>query len=118
MKKLFFVIGIFLSLSVLAQDDQWVNQTSYIPTENCIDSVTCYTIVKMDVNLSALTDSSIFTINIGSTYGGTDFFTKTFIYSNQLNVNAEVESITNNVALFNLGSYIIEEEFFVTIRIE
>jgi hypothetical protein len=96
MKKLFSLLLLSsLVLTVFAQEeeDMWLNRTNYINTDNCIDSVTCYTIVVVDINKAVVMDSMNFQFNIGTQYGASDIFGRSMVYTPAI---YQEEGVTDN----------------------
>jgi hypothetical protein len=119
MKKLFSLLLLSsLVLTVFAQEeeDMWLNRTNYINTDNCIDSVTCYTIVVVDINKAVVMDSMNFQFNIGTQYGASDIFGRNLVYTPAI---YQEEDVTDNGSYFTvkLGEFIITEEFFVDVQL-
>ncbi|HBH47865.1 MAG TPA: hypothetical protein DDX98_04460 [Bacteroidales bacterium] len=119
MKKLFAFI-LFVSITVISfaqeEEDMWLNRTNYINTDNCIDSVTCYTIVVVDINKAVVMDSMSFQFNIGKQYGASDIFGRSMVYTPAI---YQEEGVTDNGSFFTvkLGEFIITEEFFVDVQL-
>ncbi|HAM97185.1 MAG TPA: hypothetical protein DCQ26_01100 [Marinilabiliales bacterium] len=113
MKASFFVIALFVSFSVMAQDENWVNRISFNTTGNCPDSITCYTQISVEINLQALTDSVTITLIIGSTQGGNDIYNRQYLFTPSIYNQPGVTQGQGGNPVFNLGEYIITENFYV-----
>jgi hypothetical protein len=118
MKKYLVIFSFFLSLTVIAQEDQWVNRISFNTTANCIDSLTCYTQIAIEINKDAIPDSAKVTLIIGSTPGTNDIYSKRFQYVPSIYNENEVSRNTDGNPVFILGEYIVTEQFYVDVFIE
>lgn len=121
MKKILLIIPILLiSIIVFSQsaEDQWINRTKFFPTENCIDSVTCYTGVKVILNLPMIPDSAEVDIKLGTSHGLGDIYSRTVQKTSAIfSLPGVVQDSVGNAEII-LGEYIIDENFFVNISLE
>lgn len=119
MKKIFLIIGlVFIALSLYSQEDeQWINRTRYEVTENCPDTINCFSQVYVDVNLSVIPDSAQILFNIGTTYGAGDIFTRQLQKTEAAFTLPDVEETEGGNISVYLGEYLIDEHFFVDIQV-
>jgi hypothetical protein len=120
MKKFFIfsVLAILMASSYTQEGDDWINRISYNTTEECIDSIQCYTEVFVKVNMSVVLDSASICIKIGSTYGTDDIYGQCFLNAPSLKTEVGVASDQQGDITINTGKYIIGEEFFVDMTIK
>lgn len=119
MKNLLFVLSLMALGTVLkAQDDGWINRTNFITTDHCVDSVTCYTLVVVDVNLATVPDSAQVQFNIGSTFGAGDIYSSKIVNAPSMFDLPNVSKDSLGNASVTLGEFIIGENFFVDVVIE
>ena len=124
MKKFLSLVVFVLIIFVLnAQDampgnDGWINRINMIETRDCIDSVTCYTEVIVDVNRAILMDSVYVNIIIGSTPGGSDIYNQRFQYTSSVTSLPNVSVADDGALKFSLGKFIVAGSFFVDMLLE
>ena len=124
MKKFLSLVVFVLIIFVLnAQDampdnDGWINRINMVETQDCIDSVTCYTEVIVDVNRAILMDSVYVNIIIGSTPGGSDIYNQRYQYTPSLITQPGISVTDDGVLKFSLGKFIVTETFFVDMLLE
>ena len=122
-KLIMIVLSMFLYIGVQAQEgttneDVWINRINMIETQECIDSVTCYTEVIIDVNPVVVPDSLFIKVTIGSSYGLSDIYLASYQNTPSIGDNENVEVIEGGVIKINMGKYIVTEAFFIDMGIE
>jgi hypothetical protein len=124
MKKFLSLAAFVLIVFVLnAQDavpsnNDWINRINMVETDDCIDSVTCYTEVIVDVNRAVLIDSAYVKIIIGSTPGGSDIYNQRYQYTSSVTSLPNVSVADDGALKFSLGKFIVTESFFVDMLLE
>ena len=119
MKKVIALFTLLLSVVVAnSQDGNWLNRTNYRITDNCIDSTQCLTRVTVDLNMSALADSTKVTFKVGLTYGTTEFDTKELIVVPSIFDRDDVVADSLGNAIVFLGDYLDNGELHVNVLIE
>jgi hypothetical protein len=96
MKKLFsLALLVSISFMLFAQeDDTWINRTKYYQTENCIDSISCYTKIVVDINKMAVIDSFKIHLIVGSEIGASDKYNQEYIYTSDIYEQVNVADST------------------------
>jgi hypothetical protein len=119
MKKILLIAMIcLLSKATFSQDSEWINRVNFEPTEQCLDSVNCYTQVIMEINPEKIPDSAWMWLKIGSEYGSDNIYSKKYQKTDSLTEQPEVAIDDQGIIIINLGSYIIAGDFFVDMSIE
>lgn len=124
MKRFFSLTIIALvALAANAQEapqgnNDWINRINMVETDDCIDSVTCYTEVIVDVNRAVLIDSAYVKIIIGSTPGGSDIYNQRYQYTSSVTSLPNVSVADDGALKFSLGKFIVTESFFVDMLLE
>lgn len=120
MKRILLALSVAMVslISLQAQDDEWINRTKYTITENCVDSVSCYTQVLVDVNMASVPDSANITFNIGTNYGSADIYTRTIQKTGSVFTLDSISRLEDGNISVLLGEYLISDEhFFVDVLI-
>ena len=125
MKKTFFSLAFYTLVAFSAcgqetpqNDNGWIKRINSLETQDCIDSVTCYTEVIVDVNRAILMDSVYVSIIIGSTPGGSDIYNQRYQYTSSVTSLPNVSVVDDGALKFSLGKFIVTESFFVDMLLE
>jgi hypothetical protein len=120
MKKLLFtlLLGISFTCLISAQEEnEWLYKIAFAGTENCIDSLTCYEQILIEVNMVMIPDSSNLVLKIGNTPGGSNIFSRQLLKSAGIFTQTNVVQDSVGNAVISLGEYIVDEQFYVDMEI-
>jgi hypothetical protein len=120
MKKAFLLTVILSGLlftDTFAQDPgYWLYRLQFDRTGNCIDSVTCFIAVNVQVNLEAVPDSAYINFIIGDSIGADNIYNKEFLNVPSIRSLPDVRPDTTGNVIINLGEY-LRTDFFVDMMI-
>jgi hypothetical protein len=120
MKKTIFILllSVYACSFIKAQGGiDWIYRVDYIHPTDCPDSVICPSDVKVNLNKTAIPDSSYIWLKIGSNPGLYDIYSKKYAYDITLLQQDGVATDSIGNISISLGRYMVGENFFVDMEI-
>lgn len=121
MKKMLFTMFMGLTITFLAsaqEEEEWIYKISHIVTEHCIDSVTCYSEILVELNMNFIPDSTVLILKIGDTPGGDNIYNRQLIKTDDIYSQADVLKDNTGNAVVSMGEYLVDEQFYVDMEIQ
>jgi hypothetical protein len=111
------VVSVLFFCTAHTQDpnNEWTYKISYLTTDDCVDSVTCYTEIVINLNMVIVPDSTLMNFKIGSTFGAGDIYDASYYRTPALPELPEVSIDSLGNANISLGKYIVGDDYYVDV---
>ena len=116
--KCLIVLAVCIVFIQASEDENnWIYRVNYLTTEDCPDSVNCFTEVKVDINMQRIPDSAFMKLKIGPEFGSETIFSQQYLNAASLTSEAGVVADSTGLVTITLGKYLIDGPFFIDMEV-